>query len=125
MAERAEAATVAGLAGWGESAITVSISSVQTTISGAISSKLWTESCRGPFGGSASGSEIVLAGGDKGLAGQASEVLVERRESMSLTALRKPLPEPLSCLVRVLEEFPIISTWTTSDELSRVGRRRC
>jgi hypothetical protein len=92
--------------------MTVSISSVQTTISGAMSSEAFGEWRRGDFE-AASGSDLALVGGDKGLAGLESEVRVERRESISLAALRRPFPDPLDCRVRGRGEFPIISVETT------------
>jgi hypothetical protein len=110
----------AGVAGPGESTIIVSISSVQTTISGAMSSEACVESCWTDFG-AASGSDKVLAGGDKGLAELASEVRVERRESKSLP--RRPFPEPLDCRVRECGEFPIISVETTDHWLGGSGFR--
>jgi hypothetical protein len=106
-------AGVVGVADSGESTTMLSISSVQTTISGAMSSEPFAESCLIALG-TASGSDAVLAGGDGGLAGLASEVRGERRESISLAApRRRPFPEPLDCLVRDFEEVPIISAETT------------
>lgn len=112
----------AGVAGPGESTIMVSISSVQTTISGAMSSEAFGESCWTDLR-LASGSDKVLAGGDRGLAGLASEMRAERRESRSLTPRRKPFPEPLDCRVRERGEFPIISVETTDHWLGGGGFR--
>jgi hypothetical protein len=100
-------AGLAGVAASGESTIMSSMFSVQTTISGAISSGSFGEWCRIAFA-KASGSDEVLAGGDGGLAGLSSEVRVGRRESRSLAPLRRPFPEPLGCLVRDFEECPIL-----------------
>ena len=105
-------AGVVGVADSGESTTMLSISSVQTTISGAMSSEPFAESSRIALG-AASGSDAVLAGGDGGLAGLASEVRGERRESISLAPRRRPFPEPLDCLVRGFEGVPIISVETT------------
>ena len=96
--------------------MTVSMSSVQTTISGAISSEAFGECRPGDFG-PASRSDRELIGGDNGLAGLASEVRVERRESVSLAPLRRPFPDPLDCRVRGRGECPIISVETTDHGL--------
>ena len=124
------------MAGSGESTIMVSISSVQTTISGAMSSRACGESVWTDFG-PASISDQALAGGDKGFAGLASEVRgevrVERRESRSLPPPRRPFPEPLDCRVRDRGEFPIISAETmdhwfrgvSSRDIWRRAGRRC
>lgn len=120
------------MAGSGESTIMVSISSVQTTISGAMSSRACGESLW-----PASISDQALAGGDKGFAGLASEVRgevrVERRESRSLAPPRRPFPEPLDCRMRDRGEFPIISAETIdhwfggvcSRDIWRRAGRRC
>jgi hypothetical protein len=101
-------AGVVGVASSGESTTMLSICSVQTTISGAMSSEPFVESCWTAFD-VASGTDRVLADGDTGLVELASEVRVERRRSISLAPLRRPFPEPLDCLVRDRGGFPIIS----------------
>jgi hypothetical protein len=99
---------VVDVASSGESTTMLSICSVQTTISGAMSSEAFVESCWAVFGAE-SRSDGLLADGDTGLVELANEVRVERRKSISLAPLRRPFPEPLDCLVRDRGEFPIIS----------------
>lgn len=72
-----------------------------------------------------SGSDAVLAGGDNGLMGQASEIRVERRESISLVVFedeRRPFFEPLTYLVRDFEGDPIISVAAVDHGADGYGR---
>lgn len=84
------------------------MSPVQTTISGAMSSERLV-GLRLVVSRSASRSGEVQGGDNEGLERLASEVRVERRESGALTPFkRRPFPEPIDCLRRILEGFPII-----------------
>lgn len=109
---------LAGVAASGESTImSSSISPVQTTISGAISSEPFIE--EGFVDGqTCSGSEeALLTAGDRDFAGLAmTEMRVERRGSKSLTPpfITMAFPKRLDCDVRDLGEAPIIAIWQST-----------
>jgi hypothetical protein len=90
-----------------ESTVMSCIVSVQTTISGAISSEPPVEPRRGN-GGVEVEFDIPTAG-DSVLAGRTGEERVERDESGSLSPFEDRFPMPLACPVRLRGVVPIIS----------------